>query len=70
MDKSETVVGRMEPSAEVAAGQASRRESGSDGVVEVESGVLRCAFCGRASRWVRRGFVQRRRRELPEANAG
>jgi len=70
VDESETVAARMEPSAEVAAGQASRGESGGDGEVERGSSVLQCAFCGRASRWVRRGYVQRRRRELPEANAG
>lgn len=63
MDKSGTVPARAEPAAEVAAWPASRGESGSDGVVEQAIGILRCAFCGRASRWVRRGFVRRRWRE-------
>jgi hypothetical protein len=70
MDKSETVVPRAEPSAEEASEAMPREGSGNDGAVERPSGILRCAFCGRASWWVRRGFVRRRRRVLPETAAG
>jgi hypothetical protein len=63
LDKSGRLPARAEPAAAVAARSASRGESGSDGVVERAVGMLRCAFCGRASRWVRRGFVRRRWRE-------
>jgi hypothetical protein len=68
VDKSESVAPRTEPSVE-SIEQAVRERSGIDSVVEMAAGVVRCAFCGRESRWVRRGFVRRRRRELPEASA-
>ncbi len=68
MDKSETVPPPAEPSVQIAIEAALRGGSESDGLVKRAQGILRCAFCGRLARWVRRSFL--RRRALPETSAG
>lgn len=69
VDKPETVPARMEPSAESSA-EALPRAGSDNAEVERSSGVLRCAFCGRESRWVRFDFLSRLRQQLPESGAG
>ena len=68
VDKSVAVAPRMEPSAEIPVEPDSRRGSVGD-VIEERQLPLRCAFCWRESRWVRREF-KKWRRAWPEASAG
>lgn len=69
VDESEKVIAFAEHSAESPAALTSVSRNPVDGLVEAASGMVRCAFCRRESRWVRRGFL-RRRRVVPEAGAG